>query len=101
MKIKKGDKVLIIAGKYQGKTGKILKTFPKEKKILVEGVNLVKKHQRPKKTGEKGQIVELRKPIDISNTKLICPKCAKPTRIGYKIIEGKKYRICKKCGQEI
>jgi len=101
MKIKKGDTVLIIAGKYRGKKGKVLKTFPKEKKILVEGVNLVKKHQRPKKTGEKGQIVELRKPIDISNTKLICPKCAKPTRIGYKIIEGKKYRICKKCGQEI
>jgi len=101
MKIKKGDTVLIIAGKYRGKKGKVLKTFPKEKKILVEGVNLIKKHQRPKKTGEKGQIVELRKPIDISNTKLICPKCAKPTRIGYKIIEGKKYRICKKCGQEI
>jgi len=101
MKIKKGDTVLIIAGKYRGKKGKVLKTFPKEKKILVEGVNLVKKHQRPKKTGEKGQIVELLKPIDISNTKLICPKCAKPTRIGYKIIEGKKYRICKKCGQEI
>ena len=101
MKIKKDDTVLIISGKYRGKKGKVLRTFPKEKKILVEGVNLVKKHQRPKKTGEKGQIVELLKPIDISNTKLICPKCAKPTRIGYKIIEGKKYRICKKCGQEI
>ena len=101
MKIKKGDTVLIIAGKYRGKKGKVLKTFPKEKKILVEGVNLVKKHQRPRRTGEKGQIIELPKPIDVSNAKLICPKCAKPTRIGYKIIEGKKYRICKKCGQEI
>ena len=101
MKIKKGDTVLIIAGKYRGKKCKVLKTFPKEKKILVEGVNLVKKHQRPRRTGEKGQIIELPKPIDVSNAKLICPKCAKPTRIGYKIIEGKKYRICKKCGQEI
>jgi len=101
MRVKKGDTVLIIAGKYRGKKGKVLKTFPKEKKILVEGVNLVKKHQRPKRTGEKGQIIELLKPIDISNTKLICPKCLKPTRVGYKIIENKKYRVCKKCGQEI
>jgi len=101
MKIRKGDTVLIISGKYRGKKGKVLGTFPKEKKILVEGVNLVKKHQKPRRTGEKGQIVELPKPIDVSNTKLICPKCQKAVRVGYKITEGKKYRICKKCGQEI
>jgi len=101
MKIKKGDMVLIISGKDRGKKGKILKTFPAEHKILVEGINLRKKHQRSKKTGEKGQIITLPAPINISNAKLICPKCGKPARIGYKIVENKKYRICKKCGQEI
>lgn len=106
MKIKKGDTVLIISGKYRGKRGKVLKTFPTRQagypnRILVEGINLVKKHQRPKRMGEKGQMIELPKPIDVSNVKLICPKCGKATRIGYKIIEGKKYRICKKCGAEI
>jgi len=101
MKIKKGDMVLIISGKDRGKKGKILKTFPAEHKILVEGINLRRKHQRSKRTGEKGQIVTLPAPINISNAKLICPKCGKPARIGYKIVENKKYRICKKCGQEI
>lgn len=101
MKIKKGDTVLIISGKYRGKTGKVLRAFPKERKILVEGVNLVKKHQRPRRTGEKGQIIQIPKPIDVSNAKLICPKCKKATRVGYKIIEKIKYRICKKCGKEI
>jgi large subunit ribosomal protein L24 len=101
MKIKKGDTVLVICGKYRGKTGKVLKVLPKEGKILVEGVNIVKKHQRPKREGEKGQIVELPAPIDISNVKLICPNCKKATRVGYKISKGKKSRICKKCGQEI
>lgn len=101
MRIKKGDTVLIISGKDKGKKGKILEVLSKEGKILVEGVNLMKKHQKPKKTGEKGQIIQLPKPIDVSNVKLICLKCGKPTRIGYKIVEKKKYRTCKKCGQEI
>jgi large subunit ribosomal protein L24 len=70
-------------------------------KILVEGVNIVKKHQRPRREGEKGQIIEILKPFPVSKVKLICPNCKKATRVGYKIIEGKKYRICKKCGQEI
>jgi len=101
MKIKKDDTVLIISGKDRGKKGKVLRVFPKEKRILVEGVNIIKKNQKPRKTGEKGQIVQLPKPIDISNAKLICPKCQKATRIGYKIFENKKYLFCKKCGQEI
>jgi len=101
MKIKKGDTVLIISGKDRGRKGKILEVFPKENRILVEGINLRKKHQRPRRTGEKGQIVELPAPIDIANVKLICPKCGKATRVGYKISGEKKYRICKKCGQEI
>lgn len=101
MRIIKGDTVLIISGKYRGKTGKVLKALPKAGKILVEGVNLMKKHRKPKKDKEKGQIVEIPAPLDISNAKLICSKCKKATRVGYKISENKKYRICKKCGQEI
>jgi len=101
MKIVKGDTVLIISGKYRGKKGKILRTFPKEKRILVEGVNLIKKHQKPRRTGEKGQIVEMPSPIDVSNLKLICPKCGKAVRVGYKFLEKRKHRICKKCGEPI
>ena len=101
MKIKKEDTVLIISGKDRGKKGKVLKALPKERKIIVEGVNLVRKHRRPKKEGEKGQIVEIFKPIDVSNVKFVCPKCGKASRVGYKVIESGKYRVCKKCGQEI
>jgi len=101
MKIKKGDTVLIILGKDRGRKGKVLKAFPKELKILVEGINLKKKHVRPKREGEKGQIVQIPAPIQISNVKVICPKCGKAIRVGYKIVENKKYRICKKCGKEI
>lgn len=105
MKIKKGDTVLVISGKYRGKTGKVLKAFPKEMKILVDGVNLVKKHVKPKRTGEKGQIIQIPKPISVSNVKLICPSCKKATRVGYRISEENgeklKKRICKKCKREI
>ena len=101
MKIKKGDSILITAGKDKGRTGKIIKAMPKELKILVEGINLKKKHVRPKREGEKGQIVEIPVPMDISNVKLICPKCGKATRVGYKIDKEQKSRVCKKCGQII
>lgn len=101
MKIKKGDQVLIISGKDRGKRGKVLDVFPKEERLMVEGANLRKKHVKPKRSGEKGQVVELPGPISSSNVKLICPKCGKPARVGYRIIEKKKYRICKKCNSEI
>jgi large subunit ribosomal protein L24 len=101
MKIKKGDTVLIISGKDKGKKAKVLESFPKESKISVERVNIVKKHRRPKKEKEKGQIIEIPKPINVSNAKLICPKCGQPARIGHRLTEKGKYRICKKCGQEI
>ncbi len=101
MKIKKDDTVLIISGKDKGKKAKVLESFPKDNKLMVEGVNIVKKHRRPKKENEKGQIVEIPKPIDASNVKLVCPKCNKITRIGYRLTEKGKYRICKKCGQEL
>jgi len=101
MKIKKGDQVLIISGKDKGKRGKILESFPKECRVLVEGINLRKRHQKPKKSGEKGQIIELPSPLSVSNVKLICSKCGKASRVGYKASEGKKYRVCKNCGQAI
>lgn len=101
MKIKNGDTVLIISGKDKGKKAKVIKVLLEKNRIVVEGANLRKKHTRPKKQGEKGQIVEIAAPFDVSNVKLICPKCKKATRIGYKVTEGGKFRICKKCNQEI
>ena len=106
MRIKKGDTVLIISGKDRGRKSKVLEALPKERKVVVEGINLRKKHVRPRRMGEKGQIIEMPAPVDVSNVKLICPKCGKATRVGYKIIsdakgQKSKVRICKKCGQEI
>ncbi len=101
MKIKKGDQVLVISGKDKGRKNKIIKVFLKEGKVIVEGINLRKKHIKPKKSGEKGQIIEAPAPLNVSNLKLICSKCGKPTRVGYKIEGKRKYRICKKCGKEI
>jgi len=101
MKVKKGDTVLITAGKDKGRTGKILRSLPKDRGILVEGINLKKKHVRPKKEGEKGQVVELPAFLDVSNVKIICPKCGKAVRVGYKVDNKIKKRVCKKCGQDI
>jgi large subunit ribosomal protein L24 len=104
MKLRKNDTVLIISGKDKGKKGKILKVFPKNSRIIVDGVNIRKKHARPKRSGEKGQIIESFGPISASNAKFLCPKCSKPTRIGYQVIAGeknKKIRICKKCKSKI
>jgi len=101
MKVKKNDTVLIIAGKDKGKTGKVLRSFLKENSILVEGVNLRKKHVKPKKQGEKGQVISVPAHLSISNVKIICPKCGKAVRIGYNVDKGKKSRICKKCKQKI
>lgn len=101
MNIKKGDNVLVTTGKDKGKKGKVLSVLPRINRVVIEGVNVAKKHRRPRQEREKGQVIELVKPIDVSNVKLICPKCGKPTRVGYKLVEKKKYRICKKCGQEI
>lgn len=101
MKIHKGDQVLIISGKHRTRKGKILRVLPKERRVVVQGINLVKRHQKAKKTGEKGQIVEMPLPMDVSNVKLICPKCSKATRTASRNINEKKFRICKKCDQAI
>ncbi len=101
MKIKRNDNVLIISGKDRGKRGKVLDVLASVGKIVVEGVSIRKKHVRPKKSGEKGQIIEKPAAFSLSNAKLICPKCGKTTRVGYKINGEKKHRACKKCQAEI
>ena len=101
MKIRKNDQVMIISGKDRAKKGKVVQVFPKTDKIVVEGLNLRKKHVRPKKSGEKGQVAEIPAPFAVSNVKLICSKCGKPSRVGYKVVDKNKFRVCKKCGQEI
>lgn len=92
---------MMIAGKDRGKKGKVLSTFPTNKKVVVEGLNLIKKHLRPKKQGQKGQIISKERAIDISNVQIICPKCGKTTRVGHRIEGSLKFRICKKCGSDM
>ncbi|MDD4624869.1 MAG: 50S ribosomal protein L24 [Candidatus Paceibacterota bacterium] len=101
MKIKKSDLVLVISGNDRLKKGKVVKVLPSENKVLIEGVNIAKKHVKPKRSGEKGQILQIAKPISVSKVKLICPKCNAVSRVGYDVIAEKKARVCKKCGQEI
>ena len=101
MRIKKNDIVLVISGKDRGRKGKVIEVFPKQGRIVIEGINLRKKHVKPKKSGEKGQIVETPALLNASDVKLICPKCGKAVRTGYKMEGKKKYRACKKCGQEV
>lgn len=105
MKIRKGDKVIVIAGKDKGAQGEVIQSAPRVGKILVEGVNLIKKHipaEKTKKGGKVGQRIELPAFISISNAKLICPHCKKPARVGYTVNDkGEKKRSCKKCKKNI
>ena len=107
MNIKKDDKVKILAGKDRGKTGKVLQVLPDRQKVSVEGLNLLIKHLHPRRQGEKGQRIEFPAFIDASNVAVVCSKCGKATRIGYKLtkIEGekktKKFRVCQKCKEVI
>lgn len=101
MRIKKGDTVKIIQGKEKGKTGKVLSTMPQSERILVEGLNLYKKNVKPKKQGEKGQIITIPRSMNASNAMLLCPACGKATRIGAVVENDKKVRSCKKCGARI
>lgn len=96
--MKKGDQVRIIAGKDKGKTGKVMTTIAREDKIVVEGLNMVKRNRKPRKQGAKGQIVEMPSPLSVSNAMIVCPSCNKPARIGYSVTENRKDRVCKKCG---
>jgi large subunit ribosomal protein L24 len=101
MKIKKGDMVKMISGKDREKTGKVLRLVFQEKKVMVENLNMIKKHKRPRREGEKGQRVEIPRLVDISKVAFVCPKCGKAARIGYRISGEIKSRFCKKCNEEI
>lgn len=102
MKIKKDDKVIIICGKDKGKSGKVMQVFPKERKVVVEGLNIRNKNIKPRKQGEKGQRIEFAASMDASNVMLVDSRSGRPTRVGYKILENKeKVRISKKSGEVI
>ena len=101
MKIKKDDKVIVLSGKDKGKQGKVLVADPKAMKLTVEGVNVATKHQKPRKQGEEGGIIKVETPIYASKVQLVCPKCGKATRVGHKVTESGKVRVCKKCGAEL
>jgi len=97
MKIKKGDKVKILNGKDKGKTGVVLKAFPSENKVLIEGINLYKKHIKPGGKRQKGEIIIVSRPLNVSKVMLICKSCGKPTRVGFRLEGNIKSRYCKKC----
>ncbi|AIE58653.1 50S ribosomal protein L24 [Bacillus methanolicus] len=99
MHVKKGDKVMVISGKDKGKTGIILAAFPKKSRVLVEGVNIIKKHSKPSQANPQGGIISQEAPIHVSNVMPIDPKTGEPTRVGYKVVDGKKVRIAKKSGE--
>lgn len=101
MKIKKGDTIQVITGKDKGRTGKVERVYPKSEKILVENMNMYKKHVAKSEQMPKGGVVDLSRPLRISNAMFLCPKCKKPSRVGYKIVDTKKIRICKKCTKAV
>ena len=98
MNVKKGDTVIVLSGKDKGKTGKVLGTVPSERKVVVEGINKVTCHIKPRKQGETGGIVQREAAMYASKVQVVCPKCNKGTRIAHKIENGKKSRVCKHCG---
>lgn len=101
LKIKKGDNVMVIAGKEKGKKGKIVAVDTKESRVIVEGVNIVTRAKKPRSAQDKGGLMKKESPIDVSNVMLVCPSCGKPSKIGVKVVNGEKVRFCKKCGKEL
>jgi len=100
MHVKTGDTVEIISGRGKGKRGKILEVSPSEKKVIIEGRNIVKKHVKPRRQGQAGGIIEAEAPLYACKVMPVCPKCDQPTRVGYTVEKGKKLRVCKRadCG---
>ena len=101
MKVKKNDTVLVLTGKDSGKTGKVLRAMPSANRVVVEGVNVQKKHKRARSAQETSSIVEQAGAIDASNVLVICPTCDKATRVAHAEVDGKKVRVCKKCGASL
>ena len=101
MNVKKGDTVVVLSGKDRGKQGKVLGTVPADGKVVVEGINMVTCHVKPRKQGETGGIVKREAALAACKVQVVCPKCSKATRVAHKIENGKKTRVCKKCGAEL
>lgn len=100
--VKNGDRVIVTAGKDKGKIGNVKKVVPSESKVYVEGANMVTKAQKPNAmAGIQGGLIKIEAPLDSSNVMVVCPSCEKPTRIKHVVIEGKKVRVCKKCGEQL
>ncbi len=105
--VKKGDTVILLTGRHEDKykengdrkTGEVAEVSPKEGKVIVEGINVITKHVKPTRMGEQGGIIRTEAPVYASKVQLVCPKCGKPTRVGHIIEDGKKLRVCKKCGK--
>ena len=101
LNVKKGDTVLVIAGKDKGKSGKVLVSMPTDNSVVVAGVNIIAKHKKPRNANDKGGIIKKEGKIDASNVQIICPTCDKATRINHEVFDGKKIRKCKKCGANL
>ena len=102
LKIRKGDRVRVLSGKDKGKEGEVMRALPRDRKVIVDGVNVARKSQRPTRTTQQGGIIDKDMPIQVSNVALVCPSCGKPTRVGFTIDKsGQKARVCRKCGGEI
>ena len=102
MKIRKNDTVLVIAGKDKGKKGKVRQAFPKNDKVIVDGVNMAKRHSRARRQARQAGIIELEVPLAVSNVMLVCSKCNKPARVGFRFLDdGRKARICRSCYEVI
>jgi len=105
MHVRKGDQVLVLAGDDRGKRGRVLKVLPDRERVIVEGINFIKRHTRPSRQNPQGGIIEKEAPIHVSNVMVLCPKCGKPTRVTTKVLGGdsrpKRARLCKQCGEMI
>ena len=99
--VKTGDEVMVISGRDKGRKGKVMAVSPKESKVIVEKLNMVSKHMKPRKAGEEGGIIKAEAAMYASKVQLVCPNCKKPTRVGHKMDGAEKVRICRKCGQTI
>lgn len=101
MVVKKGDQAVVVSGKERGKKGKVAQVIPSTGKVVIENVNVVSRHKKPRSAQDKGGIMKKAAPIDASNVMVVCPACGKATRVAHKIIDGEKARVCKKCGASL
>ena len=98
MRIHKGDEVIVLTGKDKGKKAEVVTAFPRDGKVIVEGVNIAKRHSKPTRATQQGGVIDKFMPVHVSNVAIVCKSCDKPTRIGFRMEDGEKVRVCKKCG---